>query len=409
MKNNRTAAQISIFGSSNLGDRYISASFSEHLRKCEYRLEKYDFLKGFKTADTLHAIPDQDLFFSEGGLKTRLKTFKCLYLLYTLLKARYENLRGKKAYRRLLKRVDIVFIGGGNLIMGLDLYFPLRLKFLVKEAKEKNKEVILWGVGAGPVLSTWAQRILITSLKDIKEIYCRDLFSSTFIRKELSFKGEVKEVPDPALIGKSNPTVKKRKFSETLVGISVSPIFHPLLSPSGSIGAYRSFINDYSKVLIRIFGRKDAYRLQLFSTERKDYFAVQAVAGHLQNEGIPTRIVQLSNLEELDHLMQQVAMVIGFRLHSLVIAAAYLKPCFGLVWQNKVASFFDTWLDNQDYYRINLSRNGMNVDFKDMEMHLTRFLESSTVNRFREERLAKLKTVWEHRYLQILKKWQNTA
>jgi polysaccharide pyruvyl transferase WcaK-like protein len=395
MMQNPLVAQVGIFGSGNLGDRFISAALTEHLERCGARVLKYDFL------------PGHDRGSGGNRLKAGLKTKKYPYLCYTFLKALKENSGKRRGYARLLDRVDMVLIGGGNLLGGVDLYFPQRLRFLVKEANKKNRDVVLWGVGAGPLQSGWARRVLASALKGVKEVFCRDNYSASIIGEELKFKGRLKVIPDPALIGKGERRQRKGVGSPPTVGISVSPVFHPLIYPSGRVEAYRVFMAGFGDLLVRIFSRLPGHRLRLFSSERKDYFAVRAVYERLIETGLAAEVVEVDDLEALDGLMQEVDMVIGFRLHSLIIAASYLKPCFGLAWQSKARSFFETWLKNENYYKIEARGSGVQVNFGELEERLTCFIHSHERGKQPVDAPAKRKALLEKEYFKTLKNLLN--
>lgn len=65
-------------------------------------------------------------------------------------------------------------------------------------------------------------------------------------------------------------------------------------------------------------------------------FALRSIGKEKLLEKRPTRPVELVDV------IATCEYIISFRLHSLILAAAYDIPSIGLVWDSKVTSFFET-------------------------------------------------------------------
>jgi polysaccharide pyruvyl transferase WcaK-like protein len=346
---NNHILHIGIFHSSNYGDYLISRNLSLHLKQLNQHSSIIDF--GLKTdlQPQNYSAATADKM---NVWRLRLKKNKCFFLCYTWFKAKIEQLSHKKRVIALLKQTKTVFVGGGNLLNGLDLYFPTRIAFFIKQAQRYHCRIVIFSVGVGPFHFPMAKKMIQKACRGIPLIYVRDTYSKDQLAQ--IYQGQIIQVPDPAFIGESlSPFLSEKieKPADVLLGINVMPLFHPIYFPDGSIDRYLTFIGFFAELIITISNHFPSIRFIFFSTEKRDYFALTDIFKKLPSS-LPKTICNYQNCTELEQQMQHFSAIIGCRLHSLIIGQSHGIPAFGLSWQGKIAAFFSHYQLPECYWEV---------------------------------------------------------
>ncbi len=107
-------------------------------------------------------------------------------------------------WRRALKGIDGILIGGGNLISDIDLNFPLKIEALSLELKEMGIPVGLMAVGVADNWTPWGERLFRAAFSQLElaAVFVRDAKSKEIWERRMKqddFPAAV-VCPDPAVL-----------------------------------------------------------------------------------------------------------------------------------------------------------------------------------------------------------------
>lgn len=336
----KNALLISFFESTNIGDKLISKQLRNVFSKY-YNISICDFT-GIHSIDRRRNIIKQSFF---QRLKVEIKKTKLgslLQYMYILLKLSM-SVRWIKV-KKYISDTDVVIIGGGNMIMDLEKVPNLTYIFYkyVKYAKKNNKKVYVVSVGVGPFRTKLQRKIAQKALNSCDYIAVRDN-KSLDICKDIGVRREIFVSGDPVFL---HPKIV---HGEKSLEIAVSIYYYEKLAYYGT--RYDDYINDFSNFIDKLVLGIDGYSVNLFSTEITDYAAVSDVYNKLKDK-TRVSVVKISNEDELFKFYSKQKLVIGTRMHSLIIAMTQNIPVVGLSWQPKVKALFDLIQSNESVFEL---------------------------------------------------------
>lgn len=268
---------------------------------------------------------------SNNNLKITVKE----YLKSTALFSVYVEKKGAMRLKENLDKLnwdnfDTIVFAGGQLFMD---YFVHWIAIIVSYAEKYNKKVVFNCCGMGKLSSK--------SVKLLSKVLQSDSIYSITIRDGLKqfrslFESEnVLQTIDPA-INSANVYGKREKI-DGRVGIGI--ISYKMLIRNNISIAEDEYI-DFIKHTIEFFEYHKRKIVVFTNGAIDDYefaqFALKSIGKEKLLEKRPTRPVELVDV------IATCEYIISFRLHSLILAAAYDIPSIGLVWDSKVKSFFET-------------------------------------------------------------------
>ncbi|MGD7024736.1 polysaccharide pyruvyl transferase family protein [Rossellomorea vietnamensis] len=261
---------------------------------------------------------------------------------------------------KIMRDFDVVIIGGGGLLM--DLYLrdlPIYYTIGLFGKLRKNK-ILIYGVGVGP-LSTKLGKFLVKNLTDIAStISVRDE-NSKLLLKHIGVKKEVAVIGDPAFSNKVPSTKEKKDLMK--VGVTAVPYFSKDYWPVHDEVKYNSFVNSFAANLDKLIQDSNA-ELIFFSTKYpEDVKVTEDIYKQLVNKERASINVNNMKPNELIELTADLDLVIGTRLHSLIISILTKTPVIGIEYHNKVKDFMEEV--NLPEYSLSievLSRNNNSIE-----------------------------------------------
>ncbi|MFC0469973.1 polysaccharide pyruvyl transferase family protein [Halalkalibacter kiskunsagensis] len=238
---------------------------------------------------------------------------------------------------KVMKELDLLIIGGGGLLMDMykrdaPLYSTLGLA-----GKRAGCKVVVYGVGAGP-LTTALGKFFITRLTNAAQsVSVRDQDSKALL-ESLGVKTPVTVIGDPAF---SVPAPKTHSRSQSIkkVGVTAVPYFSQQYWPKPDLTKYQAYVDGMATQLDQLIEEKGV-EVTFFSTKYPEDVAVTkdilAKMNHQENAKLiednlhPTEIVALSAEQDL---------IIGTRLHSLILSVVAKTPVIGIGYHHKVEDF----------------------------------------------------------------------
>jgi len=249
-----------------------------------------------------------------------------------------RSLRTLFSFAKECLKSDIVILGGGYLLHDQTWYNLFILTAFVVLMRLFGKKVLLYGVGGGPIKKN-VSKTLLRLMSRLSVISVRDGFSL----REVS-KGAEKVVltADPGFrLLKDFP--KKRKYGKKTLGISICAWLkntnywkYGKKAPEREMKAFVSFLEK----LIRKLKVKEVVFLPLYMPFDKDVSERIKDSLLRKNEDLEVKVVDLFyDLEEIKKQFSQVDLLLGMRLHSLIIASMCGTPFMAMVYDDKVRSF----------------------------------------------------------------------
>ncbi|MGM0858921.1 MAG: polysaccharide pyruvyl transferase family protein [Pseudomonadota bacterium] len=234
--------------------------------------------------------------------------------------------RPKSLYDSIF-HADIVFFNGGNLFRSTSLADSIRLLALAKPlwlAKNKGKKYIVL-----PQSSTKLKGIGYYVVKSIVEGS-----KANFVRESMSLQYLSRQYPDVSfkkccdlafLINSRNDYLSERKrlVSFTVRGTTV-----------GDLAQFEDGDKEKIKKRITMYADKcidHGFDVRLVSQTLVDTNFTKQCAEHIQRSlGYCPEVVFCDDVFELKEIYRSSSLLIGMRLHSMILAISEGTPCFGL-------------------------------------------------------------------------------
>ncbi len=238
-----------------------------------------------------------------------------------------------KTYKEALKHSSAIIFGGGNLLMDYSektLSFAKYNEYMTL-ANECGKKCYAISIGIGPFATAKQRKMAIRTLNKCRYVSFRDKSSYDLFINNGGEKKIAHISMDPVF---TLPYVKKKvKTCDTIAVNIVNPYWY------GSVYTGK-VLNDYVRLIKQLSKKYPSMRIALFSTELNDMAGVK----YVYSETCSRTNVFMERTEELDELKSlydRSRVVIGTRMHSLIIAYSCKVPVVGLSWSEKVSSFFE--------------------------------------------------------------------
>lgn len=311
---------ISFFDSNNLGDLLLSKTMYEMLEERGIEVTCIDFCSSreiSKEALQLYSSMEKHIRNVDKN-RSKIKT-KYLIPLMAFLK-RTRKKRWAKIENTIATK-DFVIIGGGNMLMDYDIFPNYSYVFskYIRIAQKYQKQVHVLGIGAGPFRFAYEQKIAVKAIGLANYASTRDALSAKMLGIEHISR-------DPAFMLKRIPVNANRDIiCVSLIDANNSVICR---EPHQYVASVTNIIEELAK-----YGK-----IVLYSTEIADYEMVQKVCAK-----IPIGTAEVSYIQSVDELLElysRAKLVIGSRMHSLIIAMTQDIPTIAISWSGKVEELY---------------------------------------------------------------------
>lgn len=246
-----------------------------------------------------------------------------------------------------LENADLVIIGGGNTMFGLTKYTSSveRVLKIVEYVKSKKKLVFLSSVGIGPFKSQEQIEKLKKLLDQADYITTRDEQSFRYV-DESNPNNHISTDPVIQLSYCLDRTEYTKKNS---VGVCIMDIKANKVSQKD----YDKYILNMINLVKEINIIEPNKKIFLYSTDINDYSAVDEVYYELKKYIQNLSKINITTIDELLNFYKTLDLVIGTRMHSVIVAFSQAIPTIGFSWQPKVDAFYQTIDDNESVFDIN--------------------------------------------------------
>ena len=244
-----------------------------------------------------------------------------------------------KTFHRNKDRVaqlDLLVIGGGGILMDLykreaPLYGSYSMMALLSETP-----YIVYGCGAGPLNTSLGKWFIRYMAKHAQSISVRDPKSQELLKKT-GVKRDVLLIGDPAF--SLRKPKQKQPRTPKKIGVTAVPYYNAAYWPEGNDQAYQTYVNGMAKNLDAILD-KEEMEVHFFATKfPQDADVTKDIAKQMRHGD--KVVINDKNLPPQDILqvVRDMDIVIGTRLHSLILATDTETPIIAVSYHNKVNDF----------------------------------------------------------------------
>lgn len=240
---------------------------------------------------------------------------------------------------------DAIIIGGGHLLMDVDLYFPYRIMLAVLQTKP-GTPIFVHGVGVSKI---WTKR----GIKCFRDAFNHGKLISASVRDKQSLDNWNELFPgvkaslcrDPAILAAEcyGPINREHQRTKKLIAVGVAdkdsmrqhadkdmPVIY------GEISSYLDLVEKLDSI---------GYEVMLFTNGADDdYLQKVSAALHANKPELAKRVKVAPKAIKPSELVKQIVsadLLIAHRLHANILAYAYGVPGIGLSWDRKLTSFFE--------------------------------------------------------------------
>lgn len=229
-----------------------------------------------------------------------------------------------------LGKKDLFIWGGGSLIQDItSIKSPLFYLGLMILAQLKGLKTVAYAQGIGPIKTPFIQWLTKQVLKKCSGVSVRDRDSAKLMEK-WGIKYIIGADPVWALSAKINPNLNL--LPSPRIGVNVRSCNGAVRSNSSLNEAKLEIIIQSLKQLQQ---QTSANIILIPFQESKDLEVCQKI-GQLLTQNY--QIVNLENPQELKGLFRELNLMIGMRLHSIIMASSEKCPCFALSYDPKVTN-----------------------------------------------------------------------
>ena len=239
-------------------------------------------------------------------------------------------------FEAALQQSDFLMIGGGNAIFDLSpaTLSAQRFDQVVSLAKQHQLPIFVSSIGIGPFSTKKQQNAAIATLKKCDFVSFRDKRSLEYL-KNAGHPAAYASV-DPVFLLPEVETFEQLKAQKKLqqrIGICV--IDYRITGCSRK--DYLNYLKDMKNLIHDLAAAKK--EIMLFSSEVQDYETIETLYVEFLKDP-QVNVVFVKEKEDLLALYQSLNLVIGTRMHSMIVAVSQFVPIIGLSWQQKVVEMF---------------------------------------------------------------------
>lgn len=291
-----------------------------------------------QVTSTFNISTQQLTIFSNNPQQTSerygVDSFPLYYKKGNAAKTFFETFRQNK---RIVKQMDLLIIGGGGILM--DLYgreAPLYGSYAMM-AKQSKTPYVIYGCGAGPLTSGLGKWFIRYMCKYAESVSVRDPESAALLQS-IGVNKRVKVIGDPAFsLREENAAVKSA--APTKIGVTAVPYYNADYWPEGNPAIYEKYVEGMAKNLDELAAGRDV-EITFFATKFPQDANVTKDIQALMNEKAKTSIIDDNLLpSKILEVTEQQDIVIGTRLHSLILATCTQTPVIAIAYHHKVKDF----------------------------------------------------------------------
>lgn len=236
-----------------------------------------------------------------------------------------------------LERLDLFILGGGGILFDAEAKIYLRE---VELAREKSVPVMIYAVGAGPLETSAAQRLVRDHLNLVNAITVREARARKLL-EEIGVKQEIIVTADPAFLLQPEAlpvgTLEREGLDsgQRLIGMSVRE--PGVAAPDIDQNVYHGLLANAADFMVERFDANVV--LVPMEPKMQDVQHCHAVIARMLRAQRATVLKGEYTSSQLISLVGKFTFAVGMRLHFLIFAALQGVPFVALPYSSKVEGF----------------------------------------------------------------------
>lgn len=236
-----------------------------------------------------------------------------------------------------IRRADLFISGGGSLLQ--DVTGPRSLLYylgVLETARLLRRPRMIYAQGMGPLQRDWARRLTAKVLDRVQLITLRDSYSRAFLQGLGVRRPVIKVTADPVL-GMDMSSFDLQVGQKKLCQLGLEENRKPLAGMSVRFGP---FLEGAAEALARMADELVSQGWEVVFLPfhfPRDVEAGYQVQRLMQAPSV--LIKERLTLEELVGIISCLDLLVGMRLHALILAAVLRVPFLGLSYDPKVEAF----------------------------------------------------------------------
>lgn len=238
-------------------------------------------------------------------------------------------------HRKIFRTLDLLIIGGGGILM--DLYRNNAVVFAMYGILVRMTKVpaAIFGAGVGPIQTAFGQRLIKMTANSAKVIAVRDEGSRQLL-KDIGVKKQVNVITDPAFYLPFTEG-QKRSRKPLKIGVTAITYFHDSYWPTHDEEKYQGYIRGMAANLDRIMEKEPDAEIQFFATKHPyDTNTTKDIRDLMQYKDRTEVCDRMLTHREIISLIAEQDLVIGTRLHSLILSIVAKTPVIAVGYHEKV-------------------------------------------------------------------------
>lgn len=335
------ALLISRFNVPNLGDLVIG----DQLYREFSDLMEVDRFSLFGNHDQVRDI--NKVFSDKEKWKNYLlETLDNIHLLplinsYMSSSKKSDNNNDLKFFEDRIHSYDLIIFGGGNMLMSnSDNNTTLnRISDYITSSRGLNKPIWVVDVGIGPFYSEDDARNAASTLNKCDYISFRDEKSYKLFKDYGGYVDKATVSVDSVLRKEYSFTRFKKEKVNNRVALNI--INSDLIKNNYP---NRKITNqNYIELIAKLIDQD--INVILYTTTREDNVALSEIYNQFKKNPKVQKI-DVNGLKDIENLYKSVDLVIGSRMHSMILSYVMYTPIVGLSWQSKIDALF-TLIDDE--------------------------------------------------------------
>lgn len=240
-----------------------------------------------------------------------------------------------RAFFETMNDADVAVAKGGSYIHakgGLrELAYLWRMLYPIRVAKRMGLTTVLLGVSVGEFRSKGSRWLAKAVLKSGVILYLREPRSVKVAQNDLKLDPtRIKLIPDIAFISEPKKAEIIAAGPEVRVGVTVRKHRHPHCEPEAALRNYIQVLGDTFRQMLDVEQNLTVYFIpQVY----EDFILASEIATYIER---PERAKVLDNGADLDTLLKiysTLDLLIGSRLHSVILAAVSGVPAIHIIYE----------------------------------------------------------------------------
>lgn len=238
--------------------------------------------------------------------------------------------------RKIVKTFDLLIIGGGGILM--DLYkreAPLYGSYAMM-AKQAGVPYVIYGCGAGPLHTDLGKWFIRYMCKHADSVSVRDPESAELLQAT-GVTREVEVIGDPAFSLKRERDTRSEQPLK--IGVTAVPYYNADYWPEGNELHYNRYIEGMARNLDAL-AKEHPVEITFFATKfPQDANVTKDIQARMEEHGRTVIIDRNLLPDDLLDIAASQDVIIGTRLHSLILATCTATPIIAVSYHHKVQDF----------------------------------------------------------------------